>query len=83
MLWSCGIAVGRETLRTGGKILSDIDDNTSSGVKPRHIIAKHVSDSAQNPSQKLRGKGRKRAALKSRGKPPKMKKPQTSKGNIS
>ena len=75
VLWTGVKAVGRETMRTGGKILSDLADNTSTGVKPRHIIAKHVSDSAQNLIQKLRGKGRKRAAtLKARGIPPEKKK---------
>ena len=53
-------------------MLSDLADNISDDVKPRHIIAKHVSDLAQNLIQKLRGKGRKRAAtLKERGLPPK------------
>ncbi len=45
--WSGVKAVGRETLRTGGKILSDLADNISSDIKPRNITAKHVSDSAQ------------------------------------
>ena len=67
-----GALLRRETLRTGGKILSDVADNTSTGAKHRHIIAKHVNDSAQNLIQKLRGKGRKRAAtLKAREIPPK------------
>ena len=70
LLWSGVKAVGRETLRTGGKILSDIADNTSSDVQPRHIIMKYFSDSAQNLIQKLRGNGHKRpAALKLRGIP--------------
>ena len=74
VLWSGVKAVGRETLRTGGKIFSDLADNTSSDVKTRHVIAKHVSDSAHTLIQKLRGKGRKHAAaLKSRGLPPKKK----------
>ena len=34
VLWSGVKAVGRETMRTGGKILSDLADNTSSDVKP-------------------------------------------------
>ena len=67
VLWSGVKAVGRETLRNGGKILSDIADNTSNDVEPRHIIAKHVNDSAKTLVQKQRGKGRKRtAALKPR-----------------
>ena len=50
MLWSGVKAVLRETLRTGGKILTDLADNTAGDVKSRHIIAKHVSDSAQTYS---------------------------------
>ena len=74
VLWSGVKAVGRETIRTGGRILSDLADYTAGDFKPRHIIAKHVSDSAQNLTQKLRGRGCKRAApLKSRGLPPKQK----------
>ena len=68
VLWSGVKAVGREKLRTGGKILSDLAENTSGDVKPRHIIAKHVSDSPHNLIQKLRGKRRTRAStLHSRG----------------
>ena len=74
VLWSGVKAVGRETLRTGGPILSDLAYKTPGDVKPRHFIAKHVSDSAQTLIQKLRGKGRKRpAAPKTRGLPPKKK----------
>ena len=74
LLWSGMKAVGRETLRTGGRILSDLADNTAGDIMPRHIIAKHVSDSAQTLIQKLRGKGRKLpAAPKSRGLPRKKK----------
>ena len=48
VLWSGVKAVGRETLRTGGKILSDLADNKTTDVKPRHIIAKHVNDSEKS-----------------------------------
>ena len=48
VLWSSVKAVGRETLRTGDKILSALADNMSGDVNTRHIISKHVSDSAQN-----------------------------------
>ena len=71
VLWSGVKAVRRETLRTGGRILSDLADNTAGDVKPQHIIAKHVSDSAQTLIQKLRGRVRKRAQPLSRGLPPK------------
>ena len=74
VLWSGVKAVGQEMLRTSGKILSDLADNTSSDVKLRHIIAKQFSCSAQNLIQKMRGKGCKRAAaLKSRRLPAKKK----------
>jgi hypothetical protein len=59
LLWSIVKAVGRETLRTGGKILTDIADTDT---RPSDIIAKHVGESAQNLIQKLRGRGRKRSA---------------------
>jgi hypothetical protein len=60
VLWSGVKAVGRQSLRTGGKILTDIADTDH---RRRDIIAKHVSESAQNLIQKLRGRGRKRPAL--------------------
>ena len=64
--------MGRKTIRTRGRILSNLANNTAGDVKPRLIIAKYVSYSAQTLIQKLREKGLKRsAALKSRGLPPK------------
>jgi len=62
LLWSGTKAVGRETLRTGGKILADIaerspTDTTTAG----DIVSKHVTESAQKLISKLRGRGRKRA----------------------
>jgi hypothetical protein len=39
LLWSGVKAVGRESLRTGDNIPTEIADTDS---KPRHIIAKHV-----------------------------------------
>jgi len=55
--------VGRETLLTGGKILTVIaarkstDDGTCAG----DIVSKHVTESAKNLISKLQGRGRKRA----------------------
>ena len=49
--------VGREILRTGGKILSDIADK-SNGTPARDIVAKH----ARELIGKLKGGGRKRKA---------------------
>jgi hypothetical protein len=61
MLWSGFKAVGRESLRTGGKILTDITDTDH---RPRDIIAKHIGESAQNFIQKFCGRVRKLPALR-------------------
>jgi hypothetical protein len=50
VIWSGVKAVGKESLRTGSKILSDIADTDR---KPRDIIASHVGASAQNVVQKF------------------------------
>jgi hypothetical protein len=46
-------ALGREALRTGGKILQDIAENPQ--VASHDIISKHVSESTQNIVKKLHG----------------------------
>jgi hypothetical protein len=53
--------VGRETLRTGGKILKDIVENKSPEVNTKDIVTKHVTESVQNLIGNLRGGGPKRA----------------------
>jgi hypothetical protein len=45
LLWSGAKAVGRETLRTGIKILADMAENTSPDVIAKDIVSKHVSES--------------------------------------
>jgi hypothetical protein len=60
LLLSGAKAVGREKLRTGGKILTDIGDNKSPDVNARDNISKHVGETTQNLIGKLRGRGRKR-----------------------
>ena len=45
-----GKALGRELLRTGGKILTDIADNPQTGIK--EIISKHVQSTVQNLGNK-------------------------------
>jgi len=52
LLWSRAKALGRETLRTGGKILTDIAarDDVNAG----DIVSKHVTEYAQNLISKLR-----------------------------
>jgi hypothetical protein len=56
-LWSGTKTLGRETLRTGGKILSDMADN-SDGTPTGHIVSNHARDLIS----KLKGRGRKRKA---------------------
>ena len=57
-LRTAGKALGREALRTGGKILTDIADNPETGIK--EIISKHVQSTVQNLGTKMTGRGRKR-----------------------
>ena len=66
ILWSGGKVAGRETLRTGGKILQDIADNSSPDVKAHDIVSKHIGETTRNLIGKLRGKGRKRKRHTSR-----------------
>ena len=49
--------MGRESVRTGGKNLADLAQNTNSDATPRNIVAKHLSESIGNL---LSGRGRKR-----------------------
>ena len=50
--------LGREALRTGGRILTDIADNPDTSYKD--IISRQVHNTFQNLSTKMTGKGRKR-----------------------
>ena len=63
LLWCGAKAVGRETLRTGGKILTDIAERspTDTTTTAGDIVSKHVTESAQKLISKLRGRGRNRA----------------------
>jgi len=48
-------------MRTGGKILADLAQNTNSDVTPRDIVSKRLSESTQNLIGKvLCGRRRKR-----------------------
>ena len=55
-LRTAGKALGRDALRTGGKILTDIADNPQTGIK--EIISKHVQSTVQNLGTKMTGRGR-------------------------
>jgi hypothetical protein len=57
MLWSACKAVGKEALRAGGNILTDIAENKSPDVSARDTVS-HVTASTQNLVQKLRGGGK-------------------------
>jgi len=62
ILWSEAKGVGREMLRTGGKILIDIAEcSPTDTTTARDIVSKHVTESAQKLISKLRGRGRKHA----------------------
>ena len=61
ILWRGAKSVGRETLRTAGKILTDIAENKTPELSPKDIFSKHVTQSVQNLIGNLRGGGRKRA----------------------
>jgi len=62
LLWSGPKAVGRETLRTGGKTLTDIAErNHTDTMTAGDIVSKHATESAQNLNSKLHGRGRNRA----------------------
>jgi hypothetical protein len=49
--------VGRVTLRTGGKILTDIAEFKSLEVSPKDIVSYFVTVSVQNLRGNLRGGG--------------------------
>jgi hypothetical protein len=78
LLWSGAKNIGKETLRTGGKILTDIVENQSPDVTTRDIISKNLSESTQNLIGKLRGRGRKRKRTTGKSKT-KKRKPQNAK----
>ena len=55
VLWSSAKAVGREALRTGAKVMTDIAANPG---QTGDILSKHVTETTQN-IKTLRGGGRK------------------------
>jgi hypothetical protein len=62
-------ALGREALRKGSRILTDIADNPQTGY--RDIISKHVLDTFKNLSARMMGKWRRKRKRRStvRGRP--------------
>ena len=59
IIWSGVKALGRDSLRTGSDILTDIA-HSSPDQNPRDIVSKHVTQSTQNLIAKLRVRVRKR-----------------------
>jgi hypothetical protein len=57
-VFSATKALGREALRKGGRILTDIAENPQTGVE--EIISKHVQNTIQTLGSKMTGRGRKR-----------------------
>jgi hypothetical protein len=53
LMWSGTKTRGQETLRTGGKILTDIADKRPDTPK-RDIVSRHMSESTQKLFKKLR-----------------------------
>jgi len=53
-------AVVRETLRTGGMILTVFAKNKSPEASPKNNVSKHVTELVQNIIGNLRGGGRRR-----------------------
>jgi len=52
------MAMGRDTLRTGSKILTDIVENKSPAVSAGDVVTKHVTESTQRLIGKWQGRGR-------------------------
>jgi hypothetical protein len=62
ILWSSAKSVGREALRSGAKVMTDIADNCG---QTGDILSKNVTETTQNIIKKLRGgvsRKRKRAS---------------------
>jgi hypothetical protein len=74
--------MGRETLRTGGRILSDIAENTSPELGVRDIVSRRFTESAQNLIKNLGGKGRKRKRVTTKKKQKPKKKAKVIKRDI-
>jgi len=59
-MWRGTKDVGRENLRTGCKLITDIAENRSPEMCPKDIVSKHLPKSVQNLIDNMRGGGRKR-----------------------
>jgi len=55
VLWSGAKTLGRETLRTGGDILTDIARSTDEN--PHDIVSRRLNETTQNLIGKMRGRG--------------------------
>ena len=76
-------ALGRETLRTGGDILSDIAEaKPTTSLQAKDIVSKHLYESRQNLINKLSGRGRKRKGPSAKNKRKPNKKAKITKRDI-
>ena len=64
ILWSGAKVLGKEALRTGGKILTGIADNPNVGA--RKIISRNVTESLKNLSAKMSGQGQRKRKRRGR-----------------
>jgi len=60
VLWSGAKSLGREALRTGGNIMTEIAPNPG---QTGDTLSKHATETTQNIIKKFRGGGRKREHL--------------------
>jgi hypothetical protein len=76
LLWSGAKSLGKETLKTGSQILSDIA-NKPADVKARDIVTEHVTAKAKNLVKKLCGEGSRKRKRINRGGGPHLKNKRT------
>jgi len=80
VLWSCAKTLGRETLRTGGDILTDIARSTDKHL--RNIVSCRVKETAVNLIGNLQGRCRKLTAVVVKRRQKGGKKPRLTKRDI-
>ena len=83
IIWSGVKALGRETFRTGGDILSDIAEaKPTTSLHAKDIVSKRINESRQNLINTLSGQGRKRKGPSAKNKRKTNKKAKVTKRDI-
>jgi len=80
VLWSSAKSVGREALRTGAKVMTDIAANPG---QIEDILSEHVMETTQNIIKKLRGAGSRKRKRPSSPKPPPQRKHKVKRARIT